>query len=274
MLGKYKKAYIKYKGEANRNNFRRSIPEIISKMPKHTIDLKMVSMSGKQYFEDQLLSLFSFYYNVGIPTSWVIYNDGSYTAAEIDIFISIPAVEIKHIDIPNYEIETKKYPTLKKMLLLQQITVECTTIYSDSDVLFFSPFKKHIDKFSALNCYLVDENYVYFDNFIPKNISVQLPLNLGFLILNTTPDWQIATRYISERIQNNELTYWSDQTAMHLLAIEEKFTALPKDMFVVGGKDAFTIKDACNYKNIALRHFVSPIRHKMWQHNWKKLFFN
>ena len=58
---------------------------------------------------------------------------------------------------------------------------------------------------------------------------------------------------------------------MHLMATQLGFTALPPNLFVVGGKDAFSFRDAFNYKNIALRHFVGPIRHKMWQHNWRKL---
>lgn len=67
------------------------------------------------------------------------------------------------------------------------------------------------------------------------------------------------------------MNYWSDQTAFHILTQKEGFIALPKEKFVTGGKDAFTIKNSVDYSKIALRHFVGPVRHKMWQMNWNTI---
>lgn len=271
MLGRIQKAYIQYLGNINKVKFFDSLDTIIYNLPKNKINLDVISMSGKKFFADQLLSLFSFYYNVGLPHSWTIYSDGTYTEEEISIFSKIPGVLVKEIVIDKYEQEIEQFPTLKKIFLLQNILPTKPTIFTDSDVLYYASFKKQIQPFLFSNCYLVDEGKGYFDRFIPKDISLYLPLNLGMLLLNKQPNWQIAWDYIEERILNNELHYWTDQTATHIMALQEGFVALPKSEFIVGGKDAFSVKDIVDYKKISLRHFVGPIRHKMWQHKWQKI---
>ena len=46
---------------------------------------------------------------------------------------------------------------------------------------------------------------------------------------------------------------------------------LPVDQFVVGGKDGFRLSHCVDYNEISVRHFVGPVRHKMWQYSWKKI---
>lgn len=271
MLGRFQKTYIQYIGNINKADFLISLNWIIENLQIKKIDIDVISMSGKMFFADQLLSLFSFYYNIGIPNSWTIYSDGTYTNEELDIFSKIPCLVIKSIRIDKYEEEIKQFPTLKKMFLLQNVIPRRPTIFTDSDVLYFASFTEQIAPFLFSNCYIVDEGKGYFDAFIPNNISVEMPLNLGMLLLNEKPNWQIAWDYIEERILNKQIHYWTDQTATHIMALKEGFKALPKTDFVVGGEDAFTIKDIVDYNKISLRHFVGPIRHKMWQHKWQNI---
>ena len=271
MLGRYIKKYIQLVGARNKKSFQKNLEMILSKIPSKEIDVDIVSMSGSKYFYDQLLSLFSFYYNVGTPSSFTIYNDGSYTSEQIALLSRIKNVCVKDFYIEKYCNEFKLFPTLKKIYILQQLIPKQTTFFSDSDILFFPSFSKNINLLRQYNCYLVDENNFYFDEFMPNDINIDFPLNLGFLVLNSTPNWSIVNEYIDKRIAEKKLHYWTDQTAMHILAIKEKFWALPKKEFVVGGKDAFKTKDVADYSEISLRHFVGPIRHKMWQHKWQKI---
>jgi hypothetical protein len=74
-----------------------------------------------------------------------------------------------------------------------------------------------------------------------------------------------------DKIEHSELHYWSDQTAVHILAQREQYKVMPADHFVVDGKDSFKLLHAFDYNKIALRHFVGPVRHKMWQYPWKKV---
>lgn len=271
MFGRFKKSYINYRGESNKMNLLKNLDRIVKKIPTRSVQLNVVSMSGQVFYEDQLLSLFSFYHNVGIPSSWIIYNDGTYNKQALASFEKIPNVHVKCMNSDKYQKEVEEFPTLNKMFILQDIVPLMPTIFTDSDILFFPSFLNELSSFIYDNCYLVDESNLYFDPSIPLEVDTSYPLNLGFLLLNKRPDWNIAWQLIEKIIASNALHYWTDQTAMHILAIQEKFIPLPKDKFVVGGKDAFTLKDAFKPDKIALRHYVGPIRHKMWQHNYQKL---
>lgn len=120
MLGRIKKKIIISIGESNKSNFKKCLPQILSSIPANHSGLHVISMSGKKYFEDQLLSLLSFYYNAGTPKSWTIYNDGTYTKEEIGFFNEIESVAVKNIIIDEeFKTLTAKFPTFKKISFLK-----------------------------------------------------------------------------------------------------------------------------------------------------------
>jgi len=241
---------------------------------KREAKFNALSFSGSQQFADQLYSIASFYRNVGRPNSWVIYNDGSYKDEELQVFSSIKGVQVLDIVIEEGILPLfyfKKYPTLLKVEILRQLTDFSNPIlFTDSDVLFYKHFKNFTHQFTSDNWYIVDEGKGYFDaSFdLPAN---ELPLNFGFLVLNKPSNWNFIFTYLNEQIEHGQLHYWSDQTGAHLLAQKEKFNFMSVESFVVGGKDSFKLSHAVNYNKIALRHFVGPVRHKMWQYSWKKV---
>lgn len=241
---------------------------------KKNADFNVVSFSGSKQFADQLYSIASFYRNVGRPHSWIIYNDGSYKQEELDVLGSINGVKVRAIVIQEGSLPLscfKQYPTLLKVELLRQLTdFSRPVLFTDSDILFYRQFESFRQQFTSNNWYIVDEGKGYFDpSFeLPEN---ELPLNFGFLVLNKPADWSFILRYLNERIEDGQLHYWSDQTAAHLLAQREQFSIMPVESFVVGGKDSFKLSHAVNYNKIALRHFVGPVRHKMWQYSWRKV---
>jgi hypothetical protein len=240
---------------------------------KNEADFYIVSFSGSKQFADQLYSIASFYRNVGRPFSWVIYNDGSYKENELQVLVSISGVQVRDVVLQEGSLPLscfKKYPTLVKVELLRQLNdFSLPVLFTDSDILFYSGFKNFSRQFVSNNWYIVDEGKGYFDPFfeLPPN---ELPLNFGFLVLNKPVDWSFISSYLRERIESGKLHYWSDQTAVHLLAQKEHFSIMPTELFVVGGNDSFKLLHAFDYNKIALRHFVGPVRHKMWQYSWKK----
>ena len=241
---------------------------------EETVNFNVLSFSGTKQFADQLYSISSFYRNVGKPISWIIYNDGSLKQEELHILSSISNLQVFDIEIKVGGLPAAcfiEFPTLLKVELLQQLPdLNKTLLFTDSDILFYRNFKKFKQQFATDNWYVVDEGEGYFDISydLPAN---QEPLNFGFLILNKPTDWSYVVRYLANRIESGQLDYWSDQTAVHLLAQQEKFKALPSDLFVVGGKDSFKLTHCVDYNKIALRHFVGPVRHKMWQYSWEKV---
>ncbi len=269
---------IRYIAEANAKKRKKSFLKVFNLAWLNTINdsvnFNVISFSGSKQFADQLYSISSFYRNVGKPISWIIYNDGTLKGKELEILRSISNVQVFDIEIKVGGLPAScfvEFPTLLKVELLQQLPdLNKTVLFTDSDILFYRNFKNFNQQFATDNWYVIDEGKGYFDISydLPAN---EEPLNFGFLILNKPADWSYVVRYIANRIESGQLDYWSDQTAVHLLAQQEKFKALPSDLFVVGGKDSFKLTHCVDYNIIALRHFVGPVRHKMWQYSWKKV---
>jgi hypothetical protein len=241
---------------------------------KSEANFNVLSFSGSKQFADQLYSISSFYRNVGKPNSWVIYNDGSYKHEELEVFSSIKGVKVLDIFIGEGSLPLfwfKQYPTLLKVEILRELKdFSDTILFTDSDVLFYKKFKNFTHQFASDNWYIVDEGKGYFDTSFDLPAR-ELPLNFGFLVLNKPSNWNFIFTYLNEQIVRGQLHYWSDQTGAHLLAQKEKFSFMPIESFVVGGKDSFKLSHDVNYNKIALRHFVGPVRHKMWQYSWKKV---
>jgi hypothetical protein len=113
---------------------------------------------------------------------------------------------------------------------------------------------------------------VYLDEeYLQQNIPAMFGVNSGLLVLNTVFNWNKAWDYIYQRINAGlSISHWSEQTAIHIVATgSENFFAMDPRKFLAGGGDSFKI--SVSWKHLALRHFVGPVRHKMWQTNWKEV---
>lgn len=258
--------------KANFNSWQKSQSQNFFHNKNSVTHFKVVSFSGSKFLMDQLLSIYSFYLNVGIPNEWTIFSDGSYSKEEIERLTALPNVRVETSnirDILSKEIMNQR-PTLKKIFIYEEVEINNTTIFVDSDVLFYPTFKGFIPEFNMHNWYIVDEGTGYFDPDF-KNDYSRPPLNLGLLILNSKPNWDLARNYIYQKIESGQISYWSDQTACHVMASKsDDFKSLPREKFVVGGTDAFALNHCVDYNLIAVRHFVGPVRHKMWQYPWRK----
>lgn len=277
MFGRLSKKYVEFIAGNNKKSFGEKFSPEWCNSTTSSIGWNIISFSGKKYFEDQLYSIASFYRNIGRPNSWTVFTDGSYTEKQLDQFKSIAGIKIKQVDKSASSLgfdALMKYPTLQKIEILRDIVKpDITTLFSDSDILFFPSLREFIPALQKSNWYLVDEGNGYFDkDYIQNHIAIINPLNLGLLILNESINWQFVTNYLLTRIKQGRLEYWSDQTACHIMmGNNSRFMPLDKAYFVVGGNDSFKIRHAVNYNKIALRHFVGPVRHKMWQTDWKKV---
>jgi hypothetical protein len=275
MIGRYKRKWIEQIAERNKASFLQwqqlHVPAATNESA-YTV----VSFSGAKWFADQLYSLYSFYYNVGKPQHWLIYNDGTYSKTQLDAFRKIDRVTVCDLDISDARLPKEalqKFPTLKKVeIVTKHISVE-KTIISDSDILFYRHFSTLINSDSKINYYLVDEGNRYLDkDFLLANPLIEEPFNFGLLLLHSRFSMDSVYTYIEERYRTGELDYWSDQTAFQKLVMNDAgFEALDRELFKVGGSDSFHLSHCVDYNKIALRHFVGPVRHKMWQYPWKKV---
>jgi hypothetical protein len=153
----------------------------------------------------------------------------------------------------------------KKLALLVSLPVEGPTIYTDSDVLFFSGAHRLAAMFQTppqsprylLDCYpSLDERLLTHD------AEKQLPVNAGFLILSGTLDWGGALNRL-ERLQG-DCVFFTEQTLVHLTIRANKGQPLDSEDFVLRAEDQFVYSDYYADRDISARHYVSSIRNKFW----------
>ena len=275
MIGRSKRKIATGIAEARKRNFKKFYSNFFFNINREQVPFHVVSMSGTQVLWDQVYSICSFYINAGKPVSWTIFSDGTYTKEEISFLETIPFVAVKEIDTTEINIDAalfQKHPLLKKLAAYSKVKVEGTMLFCDSDVLFFKDFKNYCNCFTNHNWYLPDNDRVYLDEeYLQKNIPAMFGVNSGLLILNDAFDWSKAWDYIYQRIKAGlSISHWSEQTAIHIVATgSNNFFAMDPRKFLAGGGDSFKI--SVSWKHLALRHFVGPVRHKMWQTNWKEV---
>lgn len=277
--GRFNKKVVAFIGNKNKRSFEKNIVELIEKLPLRSKALRLpfhvVSFSGEKFLNDQLYSILSFYWNVGLPFKWTIFDDGTYTDKSILLLNKIPNLKFIKYEKGNIPLKypVEKYPSLKKIFLYRTVEIDKTTIFVDSDVLFFKPFSDFIPVIKQGNWFLTDEYYGCFDPSYIQSVPFDMyPCNLGFIIFNCIPDWSKVTDYIDEQLNHDDgMMIWTDQTAFHTFTRGyDKIMPLDPRYFIVSGTDSFKISADFDYTKIALRHFVGPVRHKMWQINWSQ----
>jgi len=243
----------------------------------NTIDADIFSFSSENNFYEQLYSILSFIKNCGCPNKWTVYSDGSHTSSSIETIKMIaPFIDVVPWNKGNkYKTElldyTIKSPMGKKLFVSCNHTFNDKTIYVDSDVLFFPQacniiknlFSENKNFFLCDNCFALDKNYLIL------NKSMGYSVNGGFFIIKETFDWSQARSYIKSL--DRDYSYFSEQTALHISMIDNNSIMCDPSVFILSNKDQFAIKHSFDKNKIAIRHYVAPVRHKMWDNS--KLVF-
>jgi hypothetical protein len=273
MAGLNKKAFVKF---IQSKSFHTVLRNKLSSQEK--IDIELVTYAGSSGFHDFLLSVLSFISNVGIPTKWTLYADNEFSPNDKAILQSIPFLSIQdwyvHLQASNTILDRDKWQC-RKFLSFSNHPVLRTTILLDSDIVFYPFFLKcyhHLHKHNwylpePVDAYSVDAAFIEDEHFL----SDMYIINSGFIVLNDTPNWEIGKLYLERRCKNNAVTHFSEQTAINLIYRHDLAARiLEPRLFHLSTIDHFTFK-SIDTTNLAMRHFVGPIRHKMWQAGWKQL---
>lgn len=241
---------------------------------------KIFSFSGNAYFEEQLFSIAQYVKYVGLPNKWLIVNDGTYNSQQIDFLQKFPFVKVVEFDwVQNSKFELLHKYACKHVWakifyayfnFLDNLTE--TTIYLEADVLVFDKYSYYSHLFKNKNWYLADTGPHFDSYFYQHNKLPMFDVNNGFAIYNSRPPIEIAYDYLISRFEQGNFEYFTPQSAMQLMISEDKSASfLDPRYFVVNCSDHFKIGIDHHPKTIALRHFVGPVRHKMWQYPWKKV---
>lgn len=261
-------------GQSLRSLYKNALAAVVKIPVKQTreVPVNIYALSCERDLPEQVLSIRSFIRHVGIPDTFTVISDGSYTDASCKLLRQIhPCVEVMPIEkllrvVPQCVSEYAQiHPMGKKLSALMSIPVNGPTIYTDSDILFFPG---GIDLVNLVNS---DDKYTRYladcSNSLDKRLiydeSEKLnPINAGFILFKHELDWTAAI----ERLANiQELPgYFTEQTVVHLTIHKNHGKPLCSQQYVLNVDDQFIYPDTFASKEIALRHYVRDVRHKLW----------
>jgi hypothetical protein len=263
------------KGSAVRAAYRTLLPSIARRrIPRGAeVPFNVFVYSGESALPEQVASIRSFLKHVGRPRRFTVVSDGTLSRRSSDILENIDsAISISGSaqwlpqDLPAkiYPYLTT-HPTGKQLALIMSLPVDIPTLYIDSDVLFFPGAQDLIrlaETRSAPALYLADCRLSADEHLFRDEAEKARPVNTGALLLFEKLDWTLAVRRFLELpgLPN----FFTNQTMTHLTMHANG--ALPFDdrKYVLRLDDQFVYPDRYAGRDLALRHYVNPVRHKFW----------
>jgi hypothetical protein len=267
----------KMQGKFVRSVYKAAVSQIVSIPIKQTrqVPINIYALSCERDLPEQVASIRSFIRYVGIPNKFTVISDGSYTESSCNLLRRIhPCVEVVllqnfvKIDLPQCVLDyAKLHPMGKKLSALMSIPIDGTTIYTDSDILFFPGGVDLINLSNSDNkysLYLPDCSISLDERIIYDDSEKLNPVNGGFILFRHELDWTFAI----ERLANLQEypSYFTEQTIVHLTMHFNQGQPLCSKKYVLNVEDQFIYGDKSASKHIALRHYVNDVRHKFWFH--------
>ena len=283
-LGRIKKTTSRFLGQFNKIKFENHIqcPDFEKELQlilnnKIQINLELVTFTNSKNFLDFLLSILSFVSSNGLPVKWTIYADDEFTLFQKKLLSQFSFLVFKNwfdnVSIDNKLLFGSSWQ-YRKYLSFSTHSFSSTTIFLDSDVLFYNHFKKYIEIIKEGNWYLPDpaeafsvDEEIFEESNYKRNMYV---INSGFIVLNHMPAWNLGLDYLKKTSKKGILTHFTEQSAINIVYTNDpNAKILEPRRFHISLVDNFRIR-VLKTDHLAIRHYVGPIRHKMWQASWKK----
>lgn len=281
-------------GKRNKKKFvefiNNNLESVIKQMSANLIDISLVSFSSNKDFYDQILSILSFLRYVGVPANWIIYSDGSHTSEQINLlttgfeFVKVELPDVSNKDIVKLNTKesllpfieylldyAEKFPLGKKLYFYLNHSIEKPTLFLDSDILFYknAPIINILLREEVNGWYIPDYEWSCLDSRYKAYNSEQLyQVNTGFFILKKELE-NIVKGLDFLKSLNFQYEYFSEQTTFHILFRDNSFMPLDPRRFVLNSGDQFNFSYLFSREKMAIRHYTGPVRHKMWQRDWK-----
>jgi hypothetical protein len=243
-------------------------------------DFQLVSFSGTRDFEEQVLSLMSFRRWVGVPRSWIVFSDGTHTDAQRDwLHAQFPWVSLRSWELSKPCVDSKDHFLFeyakqqamgKRLIAYSTFPLQAPTLFLDSDVYFYSKSAELLPLPFAgpRHWFLPDMDWGTLDTrFLAKNSRDLYQVNGGFYLLKSGFSWEPVFDFLKSL--ENKFEYFSDQTAFHIAFARQDFMALDPRVFVLHCKDQFELGLRESPREMAIRHYVAMVRHKIWEPGWR-----
>jgi hypothetical protein len=264
-------------GDITRSFYKSNLPQIVKIPISQTkkVSTNVYALSCERDLPEQVASIRSFLRYVGIPDQFTVISDGSYTEESCKLLRQIHScVKILPIEklignyLPKCIYEYASQQAMgKKLAALLSLPIQKTTIYTDSDILFFPGASDLVDIITSSDQsprYLPDCAMKMDERVIYEDAEKNNPVNGGFIIFKEKLDWEFALERLSKL--ENLTHYFTEQTLVHLTMHHNSAIPLSSEQYILNVDDQFVYSDKFASKEIALRHYVSDIRHKFWFH--------
>lgn len=266
-------------GKFLRSRYLSNIAKLVA-MPvkqERRVPIKVYALSCERDLPEQVASLRSFLKYVGIPDRFTIMSDGSYTSSSIALLKQVhPCVDVQLLtkfqreDLPDSVYAYASQQAMgKKLAALMSIPIDGATLYTDSDILFFEG-ATHLAELAIApdthTHYLPDCKNSLDARLIYAEQEMQEPINAGFVLFKKVLDWQEPVARLAKL--SEPPNYFSEQTIVNLTIKYNQGVPLPSEKYIMNVDDQFIYTDPfihkASRKNIAMRHYVSDVRHKFW----------
>src|SRR2546423_8217187 len=261
------------KGRAVRGLYRALFGALPKFQPAGSFPLEVFSYSGEAALPEQVASIRSFVRNVGRPAIFNVVSDGSYSDSSKRLLQDIdPCVSVREAsdwvpkDLPGKIYPyLKNHPTGRQLALIMSLPVERPALYVDSDILFFAgahDLHTYVERRDVPALYLADCRFSGDDRLLRNPDEASDPVNTGFLLLFQKLGWSLSVQRFLET--PGEPNFFTNQTMTHLTMHANGAAPFDSRKYVLQLDDQFVYPDRYAAPQIALRHYVNPVRHKFW----------
>ena len=263
-------------GSWRRKSYSLLLPAIVRRRvrPPRAVALSVFAYSGEKTVPEQVKSIRSFLRHVGRPKSYTVISDGSHSdhsvrlLEQIDFVVSVrPSGDQLPADLPPKFLHyITTHPIGKQLGLVMSLPRNGPALYVDSDVLFFpgaADLLRYVPGQEVSALYLADCQTSSADPRIFRGANEELhPVNCGCLMLFRKLDWSLGIqRYLD---LEGEPNFFTNQTIVHLTMHANGAKAFDERKYVLRLDDQCIYPDRYASRHLALRHYVSPVRHKFW----------
>ena len=272
--------FARAQARATRLAYAALLPRLVRQPVRAAGDLLLdvYSYSGEAALPEQIASIRSFVRNAGRPMAFTVVSDGTYSRRSIELLrradptvVVSDAHEWMPADVPADIVSyLREHPTGKQLALIMSLPLDRPAFYVDSDVLFFAS-AKHIGALlqnaDAPAFYLADCQLSGDERLFRSSAEMASPVNTGVLLLFRKLDWSLSLDRFREL--NGAPTFFTNQTMTHLTMHANGARPFDPEKFLLQLDDQFIYRDRYAGADLALRHYVNPVRHKFWTSLWR-----
>jgi len=244
--------------------------------PETEIPATLLGFCGQRDLPEQVASWRSFQRWIGRPRRVVLVSDGTLAESDFSLLRRLePKVEFKTLAEfggATASAAMQRYaasqPMGRKLLVMRAMDSLAPVIYADSDILYFPPASEVADSgfWEAEHpSYLLDPYPSLDHRLATAETERVLPVNGGFVVVRKPLDW--SEPMLRFAALAGEPAFFSEQTLLHLAVRFAGGKPLDATRYVLRNEDQWAATDWFAGPDVALRHYISSLRHKMWLRN-------